>query len=409
MSRPIIDNIKFSKLLVLFITSLFVFTTIGETALETFSNAVGLQFQGRSITMSTSNPGATATYTVGFTPQTNETHPDVIIDFCNISSDPIVGDTCSGTAGTDVPNVSSVVSACATGWTCTSIDSNHGLYLTTTTLSFTSGTGVTIAIPNIVNMTNVATSGSPTAGSFYGRLLDYATGGGSGKTSASPGSYVDYGGIALSTATPINITAKVYETIDFCVFETTCGTAPVLTLGSPNLSSSTAYVNSNAEFTLGTNASQGVVVYMTGNTLCRSTTQSNCNTGSLTGYTIESIGEAGTETSPATSSAGTPQFGMCVDSNSLPTGVSVVAPYIDTSSTKCHSLTTGTYSGSSLFGLDDSTSAGGTNSAGGSEILSSTGPFASYTDDTAFLANISNLTPAGVYTTNLYLTATGTF
>ena len=41
------------------------------------------QVQSRSITLSSSTPSATGvTYTVTITPQTSETHPDMVIDFC---------------------------------------------------------------------------------------------------------------------------------------------------------------------------------------------------------------------------------------------------------------------------------------------------------------------------------------
>ena len=100
---------------------------------------------------------------------------------------------------------------------------------------------------------------------------------------------------------------------------------------------------------------------------------------------------------------------MCVDSNSLPTGVSVASTYTDSTATKCHSLTTGTYSGSSTFGFNDSSSAGGTNNAAGSQVISSTGAIASYTGTFAFLGNISVTTVAGIYTTSLNMVATGTF
>ena len=271
------------RLLALFLATAFA-STLGAQFLPSLAGAVGGQVQTRSITMGSSNPGATSvSYTVEFTPVTSETHPDVIVDFCNSSSTPIIGDTCSGTAGTDVPNLSG---AAASGWTVTPIDSNHGLKLTTSTNSFTGG-GSPAAITPIV-ITGI-TNPSNTAG-FYGRILTYATGGAGSNTSASPGSYVDYGGIALSTASNINITSKVFETLSFCVFQSTCGTAPVLTLGDATtgaLSTSTAYLNSNAQYTLATNANGGINVAMTGTTLCRP--GGTCATGANP-YTISAIG-----------------------------------------------------------------------------------------------------------------------
>lgn len=391
------------RLFTLFFVVLFT-TTLAAQLLPSLAGATGGQVTSRSITMSSSTPGATGvTYTVEFTPATSETHPDVIIDFCNSSSDPIVGDTCSGTPGTDVPSFSSPA---ASGWTVTTIDSGQDLKLTTTSVSFTSGTAITpIVITGITNPSN--TTG------FYARILDYANSGSSSYSSpTSPGSYVDYGGIALSTASNISITSKVFETLTFCVYQSSCGTAPTLVLGNSTngaLSTTTQYVNSNAQFNIATNAGSGVNVVMTGTTLCRST-GSNCQPpgsgGSYDNYTINALGSTA-----ITTTAGDSQFGMCVDSNSLPSNVTVASTYLDSSSVKCHGLTTGPYSPSTAsdFGFNDSLSSGGTNNAAGSQVLSSTGAISGYTGTLTFVGNIASTTVAGIYTTSLNLVATGTF
>lgn len=353
------------------------------------------QVTSRSITMSTSAASATSvTYTATFTPATSITHPDVILDFC--SNDPLIGDSCTATAGTDVPNFTS---AAASGWTVTTIGSNRGVILTTSTVSFTAATPVTITVTGVTNPSNTA--------SFYGRVLTYTTGGASGHTSASPGSYTDYGGVALSTAANISITSKVFETLSYCVFQSSCGTPPTLTLGDPTtgaLSASNAYVNNNAQYTIATNAASGAAVALRGTTLCRSSTPSDCNTGSAGVYTITGIGSSETA-----SAVGSEQFGMCVDTTGATGSLAADSPYAD-SINNCHSgLSTGSYSGSSKFGFNDSTGANGTNNAGGSPLMSSTAPISSYTGTFAFLGNISATTEAGIYTTSLNTVATGTF
>ncbi len=357
------------------------------------------QVSTRSITLSDSTPAATGvTYAVTFTPATSVTHPDVIIDFC--SNDPLVGDTCTATAGTDTPNFGSATAS--SGWTLSTIGSGRGVKLTTTTLSFTNGTPVTITLSNVTNPSNTAT--------FYGRILTYLTGGAGTNTSASPGSYVDYGGTALSTASNITITSKVFETLTFCVYQSSCGTAPSLTLGDPTtgaLSTSNAYVNSNAQYTLATNASNGVNVTMLGTTLCRST-GANCATGASQ-YTISSVGTTSTPPNTGTEaiSTGTEQFGMCADKNSS-TALTVNTTYNDTVN-NCHGITTGIYTGTSLFGFNDTSSAGGTNSTGGSQVISSTGAVPSMSGSFTFMGDIAPTTEAGLYTTTLKMIATGTF
>lgn len=374
----------------------FILTIAGQLLPMTASAS---QVTGRSITMSSSAPSATSvTYTVNFTAITAETHPDVVINFCNASSDPIPGDTCSGTAGTDVPNVSA---AAASGWTVTAIDSNKSIKLTTTTNSFSASTAITpIVITGITNGSNTGTTGS-----FYGRILVFANGGASGYTSpTSPGSYVDYGGIALSNSSNILITSKVFETLSFCVFQSSCGTQANLALGASGtgaLSTTTAYDNNNAQYTIATNAGSGVTMTMTGTTLCRP--GGTCPTGAGGSvWTITAIGS-----SPATvTTPGSEQFGMCVDSNALPGGTTVATTYLDSTANNCHTgVGTGAYAGGAKFGFNDVN----TTSSAGDTVLSSTGAIASYTGTFVFAANISATTESGLYSTSLNLVATGKF
>jgi hypothetical protein len=168
------------------------------------------------------------------------------------------------------------------------------------------------------------------------------------------------------------------------------------------LSVSSAYVNNDANYQIATNAGSGVNVTMTGTTLCR-TTGSNCQPGA--NYSADTIAAIGT--TPATSAVGTSQFGMCADTqgSSVLTAASTYADSIN----NCNSgLSTGIYSGTSKFGFDDSTTTG-TNSASGSQVISSTAGVPSYTGSFAFLGNIASTTTAGIYTTSLNFVATGTF
>lgn len=368
------------------------------------------QVSTRSITMSSSAPSATnVTYTVQFTPATSTTAgpgADIIVDFC--SNDPLVGDSCTATVGTDVPNFSSATVSTA-GWTISTIGSGRGVKLLNTSTNLAAGTPVTLTIKDVTNPSNVATTLNNALGIFYGRILTYNKGT-AGTDSVTPGPYVDYGGIAMSTSANINITSKVFETLSYCVFQGACGTAPQLALGDTTtgaLSDTQAYVSSDAQYKIATNAAGGATVVMRGNTLCRSGTASNCNTATAGSFTITSIGAT-----EAQSATGGEQFGMCVDTTGATGALTALAPYDDGSGgtpIKCHTgLTSGAYSGSSYFGFDDNTTTG-TNSTSGSTIMQSTGPIQSYTGTFSFLGNISTTTEAGIYTTSLNTVATGTF
>ena len=360
------------------------------------SPALAGQATTRSITMSSSTPSAgSVTYTLTFTPVTNG--QEFILDFC--SNSPIIDDNCTATAGTDVPNTTS---GAASGWTVASLSGNHTLRFTGGTLTAT--TPKTVTITGIVNPSN---SGS--AGSFYARLLTYTTGNASGYTPGSTptlGSYVDYGGIALTTTNNINITSKVFETLSFCVYQGSCtsgsGNAPNLILGDQTtgtLSISNNYINADTLYTLATNAGVGVNVVVKGNTLCRDSTPSNCTTGSADPNTITPH----SSTASALGAAGSEQFAMCANKNGS-TALSVDTVYDDTVN-NCTGLTTGTYSGSSLFGWDNTAATG----SAGSRVLYSSGAVPTVNGSFVFGAGISATTEAGIYTTTLNMIATATF
>jgi hypothetical protein len=367
--------------------------SIGVQMIPTFAGATG-QVGTRSITLSSSAQSAASSYKVTFTPVT--TSQELILDFC--SNDPLYNDTCSFSAAT-VPTVASPVSSSGTATAIGSGTPVHTVKITG--LTMTAGTAYTITISSgITNPTGL--------GTFYGRILTYPTGGAASYTPANTtggtpviGTPTDYGGIALSTVSNITVTSKVFETLAFCVFQTACGTAPALTLGDPTtgaLSVSASYANSNAQWSLATNAGNGVNVTMTGSTLCRP--GGTCATGA-NAYTIPAIG-----TTPTVSTAGSQQFGMCVNKNGS-TALTIAAPYID-SINNCTGITTGTYAGTSKFGFDDNATTGTTSSAG-SQVFSSTTDVPSVTGSLTFLGNISAVTAAGVYTTSLNMVATGTF
>lgn len=376
------------------------------------------QVSSRSIAISSSAPGASGvTYTVKFTTATAGNIEGVVVDFC--ANSPLPGDTCSTGAGTTLNGftIGASPSVTQTGlnsgtWATTNSTANTLIYSNgTATTSVPASTVVTLTISNVTNPTP-----SSYPGSFYARILTYSTNtGATAYTSTSPGSYVDNGGDALSTASNISITAKVFETLSFCVFNSSCGTAPTLTLGDPTtgaLSTSNAYATNesgtnSAQYTLSTNAGGGVSVTMTGKTLCRSATPGTDCVPAAGNYSADTITPIGTPAAVLTK--GSEQFGMCADTTGATGGLVTQAPYKDTTN-NCHGQTTtsNVYSGTSLFGFDDTTSTG-TNSTGGSLVLKSTGAVSTYTGSFMFLADIAATTEAGIYTTSLNMVATSTF
>lgn len=336
----------------------------------------------RSVQISNSSPSASGvSYLVTFTPLTSITNPDVVIDFC--SNSPAIGGNCTATAGTDVPNFSSA--SAGSGWTLSTIGSNRGVKLTTSTVNFTAGTSATITISGVTNPSGI--------GSFYARILTYKTGTAGSNTSDSPGPWIDSGGAALSTAYTVSVTAVIEETLTFCVSGSpisSCGTttAPSFALGHSiggvTILDASAVDTRSIYTQTSTNAQQGVVVRL------RNLSSSTCGGLSANGGTSCPIPAAGA--TAATLTAGTAALGLCVAAGSANTTAS--APYNTASCTQ--------------YGLDD-TSGTSVLTASGSPLFSSTGALNAENDTLTWAATAGTVTPAGNYTAVYSLVATGTY
>jgi hypothetical protein len=362
------------------------------------SKAQAAQLTSRKITMSSSAPGASSTtYTIAFTETASGIVKSVDVDFCNTT--PLSGDACTVPTGMTTTSASLTSQTGTSGWTLNNTTNGH---LVLSGATFNSAAAMSFTIGGVTNPTDVGS-----AGAFYARVYTYAAQTNNYSSFTSPGTVLDYGGIALTTTNNITITSKVFETLTFCVYQTSCtsgtGNAPNLTLGDATtqaLSISNNYINSNALYTLATNAGSGVVVVLKGNTLCRDSTPANCTTGSADPNTItpKAAGAAS-----ALAAAGTEQFAMCANKNGS-TALTVATTYSDTVN-NCASLTTGTYSGTSLFGWDN-TAATGTS---GSTVMSSTGAVPTVSGNFVFAAGISATTEAGIYSASINMIATATF
>lgn len=348
--------------------------------------ASAAQVTTRSIKMSSSTAGAAASYQVVFTPGTSGTVGGIVVDFCD--NTPIIGDTsCTVPTGFTVTGTPAVTvnGGMGSGWTFSSANSGQVLFLSNSTpQSLSTGTPVDFTITSVTNP-NTANH------SFYARVLTFNTSANmssqytvSTTTRASSfANMVDYGGIALSTATPINITARVMESLAFCVYKTTCGDDPSMTLGhgGNTILDNTAIDTGTAKFSVSTNAQTGADIRWKGDTL-----KSGSNSIAAAG--------AGTSTTPVTFTTGagnTAAFGAAVPSGTLGTSTTA-STYYDGNGTTTFNLfaanVTGTY---------------------GDIIAQISGPVNSSVTSVVFGAVASNTTPAGIYTATEQLIATGKF
>lgn len=394
--------------------------------------AYGL-FTDRAIKMSSSAGGATdVTYSVTLEPGTTQNVAGLVIDFC--VNTPVINDTCTtGGWGFDI-NEAGLALANQTGLGANnfSIDAAtdaNTLVLTRTSSSLTAGTAISFDLGSsggsdgVTNPVDVDSgTGGNQVGSFYARIVSYTTAAGAqAYTSTSIGAeppVIDAGGIALSTAAQITVTAKVAERLVFCVYTTgdgndcTTKTGNAITLGNTNgvLDPLQPFVNAytsvvgadndtGTRFSITTNATGGAIVRMKGTTLTNTTSQ-----------TISP------NATPATSNFGNEQFGVCLY-QAAGTGLTVDDNYDGDASnpdtTECSGTTntsgTGTGGGdnSAAFTFDDNGTTG-TTSTYGDEIASKIAGNYS-TANLSFIGNISNSTEPGIYTTVITFIATGTY
>lgn len=358
---------------------------VGATipSLLAFSTVSANQITSRSIQISDSTPAATGvSYKLTFTSGPTAAQ-ELIVDFCGDSA--IIGATCAFSAAT-VPNVASATSSAGTLATVGTGVPVHTIKVTGLTIA--ASTAYTITFSGIANPTGT--------NSFYARVLTYATGNAAGYAPASTtgaatttGTYVDYGGDALSTATNVSVTATVMETLSFCVSAAAPGagctstTAPTLTLGSGSpLTLGTPVSTAGAYTQLSTNALSGAVVSL------KTTSSTACSGLSRDGGATCPIAAIGAFAALA---AGSGNFGLNVANGTGGTGTVTANPNYGT--------TAGSYGMGTTAPI----------STYGDPIESSTAPVANVNSALTYAAAAATTTPAGVYKTTQALIATGTF
>jgi len=230
-------NITYNRIQTISVAWMLVFALVTPLVLIRQASAFA-QMTERSIAISSSVAGATSTvYTVGFKPATSGTIQEIIIDFCNSATGPIIGTTCTAPTGFDLVKASTTIVNesglnFGTGWAINSTLTTASKLVITDSLATTSvsaGTAVSFDIGTGAGANGV-TNPTGTTGSFYARIMTYATTtAGDSYSSATTGSNnppaatVDAGGIALSTVDQLTINARVQEVLVFCVGTTDAG------------------------------------------------------------------------------------------------------------------------------------------------------------------------------------------
>jgi len=396
------------------------------------SNAHGAQLDNRFIDMSATQTsegsgrdggdalGQDVSYTVEF--DLNTAHSDlegIVIDFC--SNSPITGLACTAPTGFNT-NFATLAFA-DTGanlnanWAIDAGNSTANTLIITdaTTTGDTLGSAATITLDLGSAAAADGITNPTSTGTFYARIITYTD-----DTVAAayaptvPGAYLDDGGVALSVANELTVTARVQEVLEFCVGTDTVstladatgddcstnvgGTALDLDVVDANSVSTTSNiaVPNDGVAMIRTNAASGAVVYYKAelDTTFGELMQAGATcTGTVSDPCFNSVG-----TTQTAIVSGTEDFGMTLrDWNTSSGG--------DTTALSCHadydgdgSCTTGAVTGYAW--LDDGSF---------QQIASSSAPMDDEKVSIEFAATASPTTPTGVYTVTANFVATSTF
>jgi len=356
------------------------------------SRADALQVEQRSIEISTSEAGATADYDISFdVPDTGtENIGSFRIEFCD--SDPLPGETCTFTAvGDDIPDASSASISGTPTFDGETI-SLDGVTNEVVDIDLSNTTDPASDTTFAVTLTGVLNPDNSTDGdnnnTFYARVYVYSD--------TTQSTEIHNGGIALSTAEQITVTARVQERLEFCVGDTDADTADncsdvsgndvdlgVLTPAAANYAS----VNPSTDTQIGharlsTNAFNGATIqyYATemkvGAAVC-----------SGTAFTDQCLNEKSTAAATITASATAEEWGMAVTS------------LVDD----------GTVAGDELTVAANYDNQYHIVTAASTLLASSTSIVDNEQLELDFGATAHTTTPTGIYSSTLTFVATGTF
>lgn len=353
--------------------------------------AFAAQVTERSIELSSSSVNATnVTYNVSFKSVSGA--GAFVVDFC--SNTPLYGEACSAPAGFNVGTLSSTPAGFTSIGKVTS-DNDNTLRVTGTVAADTT---ITAAISGITNPS--------AAGTLYARIVTF-------DTEAHANAYVpdgtntgmvDNGGVAMSITPTVGVSGAVLESMVFCVSKVAptqdCGgvTAPTLELGEDAggvVALSSSAVSTGDIYTqLSTNAASGAVVRLKSNAtscggLLRAGAPSACDIlPALVGSNI---------------TQGQAKFGLMVDAAADPTGTGTPNGTFQVASGATYNNSTYElkYAADNLSGV--------TSTYGDPLLDTNSLPINNKNMKLTFGASISNNTPAGKYSADLSLIATGKF
>ena len=394
----------------------------------------------RKITMVSSEENLETNYDIDFTIPAGTTVGAILIEFCD--NNPIPSTSCVFNAvGDDIPqvdsNAGSIVTEDATdvgtlsgAVTCTNISvtapgagDQFVLMPCNTAETFAGSTNFHIQLNDVDNPDNSTDSPTNPNNGFYARLYVYSVTNptvpttGSGNTASST-NLVHTGGVALSTAEQLTITARVQEVLDFCVgddatavVDATDGCAEitgndidmgVIDFAAPTVASTDAGENGYAM--VRTNAVSGVVIdYFANNGNADDSESDGYDDGHLA-VSGAACDFAATETDQCINSIGTTETALAVGTEAF----GMTATSVDTTAgggATTNLVRDTQYDNDTGYAFDGS---GATD-----RLASSAGSAQKVVNDEMLVLDWSAIaeitTPTGVYSTVLTFIATPTF
>ena len=351
--------------------------------------AMAAQVTERSIELSSSSVSAPAsTYKIKFTAV--QSAGAFVVDFC--TNTPLIGETCDAPAGMDADTVTSPTAGVTFG-------TNTASKLVVIK---------SIAVNDQVEVEVAGITNPSAEGPVYARILTYVDAAAAaayvdGDTIGSPR---DQGSVALYITPTISVSGAVLESMTFCVSLATptanCGgtTTPTFELGEDNggvLALSSAEVSEGSIWTqLSTNAVGGAIVNLKSGAL-------NCGGLKLVGSTDVNNCFIAPALAGGIADGGGAKFGV---KTTTATGVGVSdgvlqpfdfggTPYYNDASFNMNALANNTVGVTSTYGDPLLDTAGG--------------PLNNMNMELIFGAQAANNTPAGRYSADLSLIATGKF
>lgn len=248
-------------------------------------HAYGAELLNRTLTLSDSSASATnVTYKINVDLATAGTLGSIEFQFC--SNDSFVGDPCTAPAGMDALSAHLASQSGATGFSIAGNSTSNDIIIGRTPAAAVAGT-VAYEFSNITN--------PAAAGSYYVRIITYASSDGSGAAT-------DSGGLAFALNTAVTVSAQVPPYVLFCVataitnFDCSTASGDYIDLGTFGADHTN---DANTELVAASNAQNGYSIYVSGTTL----TSGNNVLPAMTG---------------GTSQIGTSQFGLNLAANTTP-------------------------------------------------------------------------------------------